>query len=157
MLPHSGKKKKKHSHMHALFSHLILSIKPFKNKTLKKKKTLSLNATWHYDLQSKQNSCYSLVLDLQWPNHNEAPTTNTQEGRLLSSTASRLPVHPLSLSTWEKLQSMYQASLNARPYTTAAVPPRTRGTERLRFVQPFPPHCRNRGRPRTQRLFHSLL
>lgn len=56
MLQHSdGEEKKKHSHMYALFSHLILSINTLKAKH-SKIKTLSLNGTWHCDLQSKQNT-----------------------------------------------------------------------------------------------------
>lgn len=85
--------------MHALFSHLVLSIKPFKNKILEKENP---DSQCNLALICKVNrtafkAITGLVLVLQWSNQNEPCTTNTHRRRLVGSTASRLPLHPLQL------------------------------------------------------------
>lgn len=57
MLPHSDREEKEKAQPHACLIFTPHTVnKAFQEQNTQKKKTLSLNATWHCDLQSKQNS-----------------------------------------------------------------------------------------------------
>lgn len=75
--------------MLALFSHLIHSVKLFKNKTLEKVSSLLMQpgTTICKTNRTAFKAVADSVLDFQWSNYNEVCTTDNQGGRLPSSTA----------------------------------------------------------------------